>query len=63
MPEVIQYKKESLIDFQNTAGELPEEVKFQKNAQYLATLDRSMEEARQGNLIPKTISELEKYEE
>lgn len=43
--------------------EHPEKAKSQKNAQYLTMLDRSMKEARQGNLIPKTISELEKYEE
>lgn len=63
MSETIQFEEKSLTDFQNTVDELPEEVKLRKNAQYLATLDRSMEEARQGKLISKTISELEKYEE
>lgn len=62
MPETIQHKKEPLTDFQNTADELPKETKLQKNAQYLATFDHSMEEARQGKLISKTISELEECE-
>lgn len=34
--------------------------KAKKNAEYLAMLEKSMEEARQGKFIVKTIEELEK---
>ena len=42
--------------------EYNELVKARKNAEYLAMLDRSIEEARSGQLIVKTIEELESCE-
>ena len=43
-------------------GEYNELVKARKNAEYLAMLDRSIEEARSGQFIMKTIEELESCE-
>ncbi len=39
-----------------------EMMKAEKNADYLAMLDKSMEEAERGGFITKTIEELEEYE-
>ena len=43
-------------------GEYNGLVKARKNAEYLAMLDRSIGEARSGQLIVKTIEELESCE-
>ena len=37
-------------------------IKAKRNAEYLAMLDKSMEEAAAGGFIMKTITELEAYE-
>lgn len=37
-------------------------MKGKRNAEYLAMLDKSMEEAEAGGFITKTIAELEEYE-
>ena len=37
-------------------------MKAKRNAEYLAMLDKSMEEAAAGGFIMKTITELEAYE-
>lgn len=37
-------------------------VKAKKNAEYLAMLDRSIEEAEKGGFIVKSLEELEAYE-
>lgn len=37
-------------------------MKAKRNAEYLAMLDKSMEEAASGGFIMKTITELEDYE-
>ena len=36
--------------------------KAAKNAEYLATIDRSMEELKQGGFVMKTLDELRAYE-
>ena len=38
-------------------------LKAQKNAEYLAMLDKSSAEAKAGGFIVKSLEELEKYEE
>lgn len=43
-------------------AEYNEMLKAKRNADYLAMLDRSMEEAAAGGFITKTIAELEDYE-
>ena len=42
--------------------EYNEMVKAKKNAEYLAMLDRSIEEAEKGGFIVKSLEELEAYE-
>ena len=42
--------------------EYNEMLKAKRNADYLAMLDKSMDEAKSGGFIVKTIEELEKYE-
>lgn len=42
--------------------EYNEMVKAKKNAEYLAMLDRSIEEAEKGGFIVKSLEELETYE-
>lgn len=43
--------------------EYNELMKSKRNAEYLAMLDRSMEEAKAGGFIAKTMEELEEYEQ
>lgn len=43
-------------------NEYNEMLKAKRNAEYLAMLDQSMEEAASGGFIVKTIAELEAYE-
>ena len=42
--------------------EYNEMMKAKRNAEYLAMLDKSMQEAEAGGFIVKTIEELEEYE-
>ena len=42
--------------------EYNEMLKAKRNADYLAMLDKSMDEAKSGGFIVKTFEELEKYE-
>jgi antitoxin YefM len=42
--------------------EYNEMIKAKKNAEYLAMIDKSMEEAKAGGFITKTIEELGAYE-
>lgn len=42
--------------------EYNEIIKAKKNAEYLAMLDKSMNEAASGGFIPKTLEELRDYE-
>lgn len=42
--------------------EYNEIMKAKKNAEYLAMLDKSMNEAASGGFIPKTLEELRDYE-
>ena len=43
-------------------AEYNEIMKAKRNADYLAMIDKSMEEAKTGGFIVKTIEELEKFE-
>ena len=43
-------------------SEYNEIMKARRNADYLAMIDKSMEEAEAGGFITKTISDLENYE-
>ena len=43
-------------------AEYNEIMKAKRNADYLAMIDKSMEEAKAGGFIVKTIEELEKFE-
>ena len=43
--------------------EYNEMLKAKKNADYLAMIDKSMDEAKAGGFVTKTIHELEAYEQ
>lgn len=53
-------KNENVVMMSET--EYNEIMKAKRNADYLAMIDKSMEEAKAGGFIAKTIEELEKME-
>lgn len=53
-------KNENVVMLSET--EYNDIMKAKRNAEYLAMLDKSMEEAEAGGFITKTIAELEEYE-
>lgn len=53
-------KNENIVMLSET--EYNEIMKAKRNAEYLATLDKSMKEAENGGFITRSISELESYE-
>ena len=53
-------KNENVVMMSET--EYNEIIKAKRNAEYLAMLDKSIEEAKTGGFVAKTINELEDFE-
>ncbi len=50
------------MSYNGSDKEYTDMLKAKRNADYLAMLDKSMDEANAGGLIVKSVSELEAYE-